>query len=336
MTPTRERRGVLRIGTRGSRLALIQAEDVRTQLMAAHAAWRDPGAIEIVEIRTTGDREQSRRLADIGGKGLFTREIEEALADGRIDMAVHSMKDVETHLRPGMTIAAMLPREDPRDVLIANGVQTIARLPQGAVLGTASLRRQAQVLALRPDFEVRLLRGNVETRLAKLAAGQVDATLLALAGLKRLGLDPLPGTPLSTDDILPAPGQGAIGVEIRTHDADAAVLLATIDHAPTRLAVEAERACLAELDGSCRTPIGVYAEPLGADSVESGTGRGTVAVVPAGKWRIRALLALPDGSEIHRIEDHAEAAGAVMMGAELGRRLKAMAGAAFLARLETL
>ncbi|MEX2298801.1 MAG: hydroxymethylbilane synthase [Dongiaceae bacterium] len=330
MTINPERRGVLRIGTRGSRLALIQADAVRSALVAAHAEWRAPGAIEIVEIRTTGDREQGRRLSDIGGKGLFTKEIEEALADRRIDMAVHSMKDVETQLRPGMTIGAMLPREDPRDVLVAKTASSIAALPQGAALGTASLRRQAQVLAQRPDLKVRLLRGNVETRLAKLAEGHVDATLLALAGLKRLGLDPLPGTPLSADDILPAPGQGAIGIEIRADDADLASLLAAIDHAPTRLAVEAERACLAELDGSCRTPIAVYAEPAatGPGGAHKGTGL-------AARWRIRALLALPDGSEIHRIEDHAEAAAAVMMGAELGRRLKARAGAAFLARLET-
>ncbi|MEX0809273.1 MAG: hydroxymethylbilane synthase, partial [Dongiaceae bacterium] len=180
MTLNPEQRGVLRIGTRGSRLALIQAGSVRSALMAAHESWRAPGAVEIVEIRTTGDREQARRLADIGGKGLFTKEIEEALANRRIDMAVHSMKDVETHLRPGMIIAAMLPREDARDVLIAKTASSIAALPRGAVLGTASLRRQAQVLAQRPDLEVRLLRGNVETRLAKLADGQADATLLAL------------------------------------------------------------------------------------------------------------------------------------------------------------
>ncbi|MDZ4738132.1 MAG: hydroxymethylbilane synthase [Rhodospirillaceae bacterium] len=320
MTLNSEQRGVLRIGTRGSRLALIQADSVRSALLAAHPEWRAPGAIEIVEIRTTGDREQDRRLADIGGKGLFTKEIEDALADRRIDMAVHSMKDVETYLRPGMAIAALLPREDPRDVLIAKTASSISELPRGAVLGTASLRRQSQVLAQRPDLKVRLLRGNVETRLAKLADGQADATLLALAGLKRLGLDPLPGTPLSADDILPAPGQGAIGIEIRADDADLEALLAAVDHAPTRLAVEAERACLAALDGSCRTPIAVYAEP---------------ADIGGDRWRIRALLALPDGSEIHRIEDHADAAAAVMMGAELGRRLKAKVGAAFLARLET-
>jgi hydroxymethylbilane synthase len=189
------------------------------------------------------------------------------------------------------------------------------------VLGTASLRRQAQVLARRPDLEIRLLRGNVETRLAKLAEGGFDATLLALAGLKRLGLDPLPGAPLSTDEILPAPGQGAIGVEIRADDAEMAAILAAIDHAPTRLAVDAERACLAALDGSCRTPIAAYAEPMGPE--------------PGALWRLRALVALPDGSETHRIEDHAEAAALVMMGTELGRRLRARAGAAFLARLET-
>jgi hydroxymethylbilane synthase len=327
MTESQARRDVLRIGTRGSRLALIQADAVKARLAEAHEQLRVPGAIEIVPIRTTGDREQGRALAEIGGKGLFAKEIEDALRNGRIDIAVHSMKDMETQLADGMTIGAMLPREDPRDVLIVRNddkraFAAIADLPEGARIGTASLRRRAQLLARRPDLEIGLLRGNVETRLSKLAAGAFDATLLALAGLKRLGLDPLPGTPLDPADMLPAAGQGAIGVEFRAADNNMARMLAAIDDPATRLAVDCERACLAVLDGSCHTPIAVYAAPVA--TAES-----------AGNWHIRALVALPDGSQIHRAEGHAEAAMAVKMGDSLGRQLKDRAGREFFAKLET-
>jgi len=322
MTRSPARRGVLRIGTRGSRLALIQAEMAKVALQVAHADLRAADAIEIVPIRTTGDREQNRALSEIGGKGLFAKEIEEALSAGRIDLAVHSMKDMETRLAPGLSIGAMLPREDARDVLIVRNdherqFRTIADLPEGARIGTASLRRAAQLLALRPDLETVLLRGNVETRLAKLEAGAADATLLALAGLVRLGLDPLPGTPLDPMEMLPSAGQGAIGIEMRNDDAEMAALLTPVDHLPTRIAVEAERACLAGLDGSCRTPLAAYAVPTGGEN-----------------WHIRALIALPDGSEIHRAEGHATGPGAAKMGASLAARLRAEAGPAFLAKLE--
>jgi hydroxymethylbilane synthase len=322
MTRSPARRGVLRIGTRGSRLALIQAAAAKAALQAAHAELRRDGAIEIVPIRTTGDREQGRALSEIGGKGLFAKEIEEALRAGRIDLAVHSMKDMETRIAEGLAIGALLPREDARDVLIARNdragrFRSIADLPEGARVGTASLRRRAQLLALRPDLETVLLRGNVETRLAKIEAGAADATLLALAGLRRLGLDPLPGVPLDPAEMLPAAGQGAIGIEMRADDAEMAARLAPVDHRPTRIAIEAERACLAGLDGSCHTPIAAYAVP------ETGE-----------RWHIRALIALPDGSEVHRSEGHATAPEAAKMGAALASRLKAEAGPAFLARLE--
>jgi hydroxymethylbilane synthase len=295
----------------------------KAALQSAHADLRAADAIEIVPIRTTGDREQTRSLSEIGGKGLFAKEIEEALRDGRIDLAVHSMKDMETHLRPGLAIGAMLPREDPRDVLIVRNDRArefahIADLPEAARVGTASLRRRAQLLALRPDLKMLLLRGNVETRLRKLADGEVDATLLALAGLRRRGIDPLPGTPLDPSEMLPAAGQGAVGIEMRADDADMSALLAAIDDRPTRLAVEAERACLAGLDGSCHTPIAVYAAPEAGQS-----------------WHIRALIALPDGSAAHRAEGHASGPEAAKMGAALARQLRAEAGPDFFARLET-
>src|SRR5215468_8863419 len=203
------------IGTRGSPLALVQARMVRDALAAAHADLRGADYIQILPIKTTGDAVQDRKLMDVGGKGLFTKEIEEALLDGRIDCAVHSVKDMQTWLPDRLTIGAMLPREDPRDALICRRGAGIADLPDGAVVGTASLRRQAQLLALRPDLRVVALRGNVETRLRKIAAGDADATLLAVAGLKRLGLMDKATAIIDVDEILPAVGQGAIGIEIR-------------------------------------------------------------------------------------------------------------------------
>ena len=304
----------LRIGTRGSPLALAQAELTKAALLAAHADLKAEG-IEIVPIRTTGDRVQDRTLSEIGGKGLFTKEIEEALFDGRIDLAVHSMKDMPTFLPPGLTIAAMLEREDPRDVLISPVADSIESLPRGAIVGTASLRRQAQVLALRPDLKVQPLRGNVGTRLDKLARGEAAATLLALAGLKRLGRVEAATAILSTDQFLPAVAQGAIGVEIRAGDARITTLVAPIDHAPTTIAVTAERAMLAVLDGSCRTPIAAHAEILGT------------------ALRLRGLVALPDGTESHRAEDTGNATleGAAALGRAVGEKLKALAGPNFLA-----
>jgi len=312
--PTFNPTGVLKIGTRGSPLALAQAELTRAALIAAHPALRSQN-VEIVPIRTTGDKVQDRTLAEIGGKGLFTKEIEEALLDGRIDLAVHSMKDMPTFLPDGLVIAAMLEREDPRDVLISPVADSIASLPKGAVVGTASLRRQAQLLAIRPDLVVQPLRGNVGTRLEKLARGEAAATLLALAGLKRLGRADAATAILSTDTMLPAVAQGAIGIEIRANDARVKALVGAIDHELTTIAVTAERSCLAELDGSCRTPIAAYAEISGT------------------ALRLRGLIALPDGTESHRAEDTGTATheDAAALGRALGLRLKALAGPRFLA-----
>jgi hydroxymethylbilane synthase len=299
----------IRIGTRGSPLALVQARMVRDGLAAAHADLGGPDDIQVVPIKTTGDAVQDRKLMEIGGKGLFTKEIEEALLDGRIDCAVHSMKDMPTWLPAGLVIGAMLAREDARDALFARTGTRIAELPRGATVGTASLRRQAQLLALRPDLQVVPLRGNVETRLRKLAAGEADATLLAVAGLKRLGLLDKASAIIDSGEILPAVGQGAIGIEMRADDARLRALLAPLDHRATTLCVSAERACLAELDGSCHTPIAAYAE-LAAD------GR---------SLRLRSLIALPDGTAVHRDEREGPAADPVALGRAAGKRLKAAA-----------
>nr|WP_298686765.1 hydroxymethylbilane synthase [uncultured Dongia sp.] len=304
----------VRIGTRGSPLALAQAEMVKAALAAAHAPLAQHGAIEIVIIKTTGDQIQDRALSEIGGKGLFTKEIEEALLADAIDLAVHSMKDVPTRLPDGLEICCLLEREDPRDVLISRSGNSIATLPQGAVIGSASLRRQAQLLALRPDLKVVTLRGNVGTRLAKLAKGDADATLLALAGLKRLGKADVATAILDMTEMLPAVAQGAIGIEIRAADRRMRDLLQPLHHRATEIAVTAERACLAELEGSCRTPIAAYAE-IAAD----------------GQLHLRALIAKPDGSAVHRDARQGPVADAERLGRDSGRYLKSLAGPDFLA-----
>jgi hydroxymethylbilane synthase len=303
----------LRIGTRGSPLALAQADETRARLIAAHPQLAAPGAIEICVIKTTGDKVQDRPLSEIGGKGLFTKEIEEALLAGEIDVAVHSMKDVPTWLPDGLVIDCLLPREDPRDVLIATAGTSIATLPRGAVVGSASLRRAAQVKALRPDLSIVPLRGNVETRIAKVQRGDATATLLALAGLKRLHKQNVATAILSVDEILPAVAQGAIGLETRAGDDRVNALLAPLNDRNTQLRVAAERACLAVLDGSCRTPIAAFAE-LEGDVV-----------------RLRALIALPDGSKVHRQEGRAPASDARKLGEQIGHKLKELAGPDFLA-----
>ena len=302
----------LRIGTRGSPLALAQAHEVRDRLVAAHPGL-DPAHIEIVVIKTTGDTVQNRTLADIGGKGLFTKEIEEALRDGGIDIAVHSMKDMPTVLPDGLVIDCLLPREDPRDALFARDGISLATLPATCVVGTASLRRAAQVKACRPDLTVVALRGNVGTRLKKLAEGEVGATLLAVAGLNRLGRLAEATAILSTDEMLPAVAQGAIGVERRADDAAIAEFLAPLNDPATATRVTAERACLAVLDGSCRTPIAALAE-LEAD--------GTVL-------HLRSLIALPDGSAVHRDDRRGPAADAKAIGRAAGAALKAAGGPGF-------
>ncbi|WP_342657998.1 hydroxymethylbilane synthase [Sphingomonas sp. NY01] len=249
---------VFRLGTRGSPLALTQARMVRDALLAAHGWGED--AVAIVPIRTTGDRVQDRALAEIGGKALWTKELDRALLANEIDAAVHSMKDVETIRPAAIAIAAMLPRADVRDRLI--GAPDIASLRSGAVVGTSSPRRRAQLLRHRPDLRIVLFRGNVETRLAKLTAGEADATLLAAAGLDRLGRDDV-GTAIPTDTMLPAPAQGAVGIETRADDHDARRIVAAIDHDDTSACVLAERALLAGLAADCHSPVGAMASLAG-------------------------------------------------------------------------
>jgi hydroxymethylbilane synthase len=292
----------LRIGTRGSPLALAQARMVRQSLAAAHG-WSED-AIEIDVIRTSGDRIQDRPLSEVGGKGLFTKEIEDALLSGAIDLAVHSAKDMPTVLPDGLMLAACLPREDVRDVFISRKAATLRDLPQGAVIGSASLRRQAMVKRLRPDVSVVPFRGNVETRLRKVDAGEVDATLLALAGLKRLGLADKATALLDVEEFLPAVGQGAITIETRIDDARTRALLAKIDHADTSVALGAERAFLGVLDGSCRTPIAGH------------------AVLDGGHLSFRGMILRPDGSEVFETTRVGKRGDAEALGADAGAELK--------------
>jgi len=300
---------LIRIGTRGSPLALAQATMVRAALARAHGVAED--AIEITVIRTTGDTIQDRPLSDVGGKGLFTKEIEQALIDGTVDLAVHSAKDMLTVLPAGLVLAACLPREDARDVLVSRAAKSIAELPQGATVGTASLRRQAQLKMLRPDLAVVPLRGNVETRLKKIAEGVADATILALAGLKRLGLERAAVAVLEPDAFLPAVGQGAIGLETRADDDKTRQLIAPINDPATLTAVTAERAFLAVLDGSCKTPIAGHARIAGA------------------ALSFRGLIAKPDGSKSFVAAREGAVIDAVAIGADAGRELKARGGADF-------
>ena len=244
---------LVRIGTRGSALALAQAHEVRARLMAAHGLPET--AFEIVVIKTTGDMILDRPLAEVGGKGLFTKEIEEALFEKRIDLAVHSMKDMQTALPDGLTIGATLPREDVRDAFISLKHKSFDSLPEGAVVGTSSLRRQAQIKRIRPDLQIVGFRGNVQTRLTKLRDEVAEATFLACAGLRRLGLADHITAAVPIESMLPAVAQGAIGIEIRIDDEDTAALIAPMNDETSALCVTAERAFLATLEGSCRTPI---------------------------------------------------------------------------------
>lgn len=297
---------LLRIGTRGSALALAQAAELAARLGAAHAALTAPGAIETIVIRTSGDAAAgARRLADLGGKGLFTKEIEEALLDRRIDLAVHSLKDLPTFLPDGLALAAHLPREDARDGWVSARAARLADLPPGASVGTASPRRSAQLRFQRPDLRILPLRGNVDTRLRKLDEGEVDATILAMAGVKRLGLAHRITAALAPEEMLPAAAQGAIGVEIRADDAQARALVAAIDDAPTAQRVSAERAVLAALGGSCRTPIAALAE-LGQD----------------GALHLRAMIIRPDGSERLATERRGAAGEARALGRDAGEELR--------------
>ena len=305
----------LRIGTRGSPLALAQANLVRDRLLAAHQTLAPEGT-EIRIIKTTGDRILDRPLAEVGGKGLFTKEIEEALLDGRIDLAVHSMKDMPTVLPDGLAVPCLLEREDPRDAFISAKAAALWDLPDGAVVGTASLRRQAQILHRRPDLKVINFRGNVETRLRKIEAGEADATLLALAGLKRLGLADAATAVIPLEDMLPAVAQGAIGIECRTGDDRILELLTALNHPATQTCVAAERAMLAVLDGSCRTPIAGLAQLGDEDDLA-----------------LRAMVLTPDGRTVHETSRAGPASDAERLGRDAGEELLRRAGPNFFSDL---
>ncbi len=304
----------VRIGARGSKLSLAQAGHMQRRIAAALGAPPEEAdrVAPMVIITTTGDRVQDRRLLEIGGKGLFTKEIEEALLEGRIDCAIHSLKDMPAECPPGLTIAAIPEREDPRDAFLSLKADRLEDLAQGARLGTASLRRQAQSLHRRPDLDVQMLRGNVDTRLAKLEAGEADAILLALSGLKRLGLGHLPKSLIDPVEVPPAPGQGALAIETRVSDQDAPWLEA-IRCRDTTLAVAAERGALSALEGSCKTAIGAHARLVGERLsliVE--------ALSPDGRHRFRRTGEVVLGAVAH---DQARA-----LGLDLGRQIQAEAG----------
>lgn len=301
----------LRIGTRGSPMALFQARLVRERLQAAHPELAEEGAIELVIIRTTGDRVQNRLLAEIGGKGLFTKEIEEALLDRRIDLAVHSLKDMETALPTGLVIGCVLPRDDPRDAFVSREGAGLRALPRSARIGTASLRRRAQLLHERPDLKILPIRGNVDTRLNKLAAGEVDALVLALCGLERLGKAAAVTEILSPERMLPAVGQGALAIESRADDTIVNDLLTPLNHPDSAACVAAERAMLAALDGSCRTPIA------------------GLATISGNRLTLEALLLSEDGRAERRGGSEGTMADAAAIGSQVGELLRRDAGPEF-------
>ena len=308
----------VRIGARGSKLSVVQATLMQRAIAAALGAAPDAAdaVAPLLRITTTGDRVQDRRLLEIGGKGLFTKEIEEALLDRRIDCAVHSLKDMPAASPPGLVIGAIPEREDPRDVFVSRKAASIAALQHGAALGTASLRRQAQALHLRPDLKLVNLRGNVDTRLAKLEAGEADAIILAMAGLKRLGLD-VGAVPIDPVEHPPAPGQGALAIQVREEDADAPWLTALI-HRPTMLTVAAERGALEALEGSCKTAIGAHAR------------------LDGGRVRLIVEALTPDGARRFRREGEADVGGsdgvaaARALGLRLGEAVGREGGAALI------
>jgi len=296
----------LKIGTRGSKLALAQAYETRKKLIAVHRYQESD--IEIVIIKTTGDRVQDRALSEIGGKGLFTKEIEEALFDKTIDLAVHSMKDMPAVLPDGLIMAGLLEREDPRDAFISNIASSLMDLPKGAKLGSSSVRRAAQVRALRPDLEIVEFRGNVQTRMKKLNDGVADATFLACAGLNRLGESSLITQAMPITEMLPAPAQGAIGIEIRQNDSEMADLLKPLRHEETEIVVGAERGFLIELDGSCRTPLAAHAT-LNGDRVD-----------------LIVMALTTDGKDRFETSRQGPAKQAEQIGREAGKEIAKLAG----------
>jgi hydroxymethylbilane synthase len=303
----------MKVGTRGSPLALWQTRHFLSTISAVCPVMATGPVFEEHVIATSGDRIQDRRLAEIGGKGLFAKEIHEALLDGRVDFAVHSLKDLETELPPGIVLACTLKREDARDALIlgphcgqATSSSPFDCLPAGATVGTASVRRQSQLLAARPDLKVTTIRGNVQTRLARLRSGEFAATLLALAGLRRLGLESQADVVLDPEAMVPSAGQGIVGITVRAADEDLHELLAAIEDADAKAVSTAERALLAALDGSCRTPIGGHARLL-----------------PTGELHLTGLVARTDGSFLLKRSLHGASADAARLGRELGDSLRA-------------
>ena len=296
----------LKIGTRGSPLALFQAHETRRRLMSAHGLAEDE--IEIAVITTTGDRVRDRPLSEIGGKGLFTKEIEEALFDDSIQLAVHSMKDMPARLPDGLIMAALLPREDPRDAFLSPVAANIEALSVGATVGSSSVRRAAQLKRLRPDLKIIPFRGNVETRLRKLADGVAQATFLACAGLNRLGLADKITSIIPVEVMLPAVAQGCIGIETREDNPEMRQLLAPLDHLETATAIACERAFLAALDGSCRTPLA------------------GLATLVDGQVRFRGQALTLDGAHCFETQRHGAPADAERMGREAGDEVKAMGG----------
>jgi len=301
----------LRIATRRSRLALWQAEHVKARLQALHAGL----AVELLPLSTRGDELLEERLDKVGGKGLFVKELEQAMLEGRADLAVHSMKDVPAELPPGFTLAAILEREDARDAFVSNRFATLAELPQGGRVGTSSLRRAAQVAARHPGLRALTLRGNVETRLGKLDRGEFDAILLAAAGLKRLGLAARIRGLLSPEESLPAPGQAALGIECRADRADLQPLLKALQHDATAACVRAERAVSLALGGSCTVPLGAF------------------ATLEGDQLRLTALVAAPDGKRAARVECAGPAAEPEALGARAAAELRARGAEAILASL---
>jgi len=303
-------RKILRLGTRGSPLALIQAEIVRESLYRAHSQDLQNFEIQIVPIRTSGDwmpGNAEKSFLELGGnKGLFTKEIEEALLGDAIDFAVHSMKDVSVFVPEGLVFSATMEREDPRDAFMCTIAPTLAELPKGARVGTSSLRRRSQILAARPDLIIVPLRGNVDTRMKKLAAEEADATILAVAGLNRLGVIERAASILDMSVMLPAAAQGLLGIQTRTDDAEICAFVAALNHRPSELCGCAERALLRKLDGSCRTPIAAYAMIDGA-----------------GTMSLEALVAKNDGSRVIRRGMRGPSADAEKIGNDLGDQMKA-------------
>ena len=302
----------LRVGTRGSPLALWQTRYFLDRITRFCPVLRDAQAFEEHAINTSGDRIQDRKLAEIGGTGLFAQEIHEALLDRRVDFAVQSLKDLETEMPPGIVLACTLQREDARDCLLpgpalpaCDPADPFASLPQGAVVGTSSVRRQSQLLHRRPDLQVVMFRGNVQTRLRKLAEGEAAATMLALAGLRRMGLDPAGSVAIDPELMVPAAGQGIVGVTVRADDTELHELLAAIEDPEARAVSSAERALLAALDGSCRTPIGGHAR-----------------LMPDGRLRLTGLVARADGSFLLKRSEEGAARDAVRLGTELGQALR--------------